>query len=116
MLLAAEKRPATGLSTAAEKLLLGYEWPGNVRELGNVVKHGAALARGGEVRPEQLPEELRNGPRRRKPPSELRPLAEVEREHVRRVLELCGGNQVEAARVLHVSRSTLWRKLRAGEV
>ncbi len=101
---------------AAEKLLLGYEWPGNVRELGNVVKHGAALARGGEVRPEQLPEELRNGPRRRKPPSELRPLAEVEREHVRRVLELCGGNQVEAARVLHVSRSTLWRKLRAGEV
>jgi DNA-binding NtrC family response regulator len=63
-------------------------------------------------RPEHLPEDLRNGPRRRKPSAELRPLADVEREHIDRVLELCGGNQVEAARVLQVSRSTLWRKVR----
>jgi two-component system response regulator HydG len=115
-LLASEKRPASDFSAAAEKLLLGYRWPGNVRELGNVVKHGAALARGGEVRPEHLPEEVRNGTGRRRTPPELRPLADVEREHVRRVLELCGGNQVEAARVLQVGRSTLWRKLRSGEV
>ena len=116
VLLAAEKRPPSGFSDAAEKLLRGYDWPGNVRELGNVVKHGAALARGGEIRPEHLPEELRSGRRQRKPASDLRPLAEVEREHVRHVLDLCGGNQVDAARVLQVSRSTLWRKLRSGEV
>ncbi len=84
------------------------------RQLGE--EDGAALARGGEVRPEHLPEELRNGPLRRNTSSELRPLADVEREHVRRVPELCGGHQVEVARVLQVSRSTLWRKLRAGEV
>jgi transcriptional regulator of acetoin/glycerol metabolism len=43
----------------------------------------------------------------------MRPLAEVVREHVLRVVEGCGGNQVEAARVLRISRSTLWRMLRS---
>ncbi len=113
LLLAAEKRPARGFSDAAEKLLRDYDWPGNVRELGNVVKHGAALARGGTIEPQHLPEELRGGRRQRLAASELRPLAEVEQDHVRRVLDLCGGNQVQAARVLQVSRSTLWRKLRS---
>jgi two-component system response regulator HydG len=111
-LLGRERRPGTGFSAAAQELLLAHDWPGNVRELGNVVKHGAALARGGEVTPEHLPDPLRDGARRRRPATDLRSLAEVEREHVFRVLELCGGNQVEAARVLGVSRSTLWRKLR----
>ena len=116
VLLAAEKRPASGFGDAARRLLRAYHWPGNVRELGNVVKHAAALARGGEIGPQHLPEEVRSGHRPRRPAPELRPLAEVEREHVRRVLELCGGNQADAARVLKVSRSTLWRKLRAGEI
>jgi DNA-binding NtrC family response regulator len=110
---AAERRPASGLSADAEGLLVAYGWPGNVRELQNVMRHAAVLARGGEVRREHLPEELlRTAPR----PSKggvRRKLAEVEREHVLRVLEDCGGSQVEAARVLGVGRNTLWRKLRA---
>ncbi len=113
LLLAAERRPARGFSPATEKVLLSHDWPGNVRELGNVVKHGAALARGGLVEPQHLPEGLGTGARRRMAGTELRTLAEVEREHVLRVLERCGGNQVEAARVLGISRSTLWRMLRA---
>ncbi|HQR30290.1 MAG TPA: sigma-54 dependent transcriptional regulator, partial [Anaeromyxobacteraceae bacterium] len=99
LLLAAEKRPSKGFSPAAEKVLLSHDWPGNVRELGNAVKHGAALARGGVVGPEHLPEGLGSGAARRKVAPLMRPLAEVEREHVLRVLEGCGGNQVEAARV-----------------
>ncbi|AKU91159.1 sigma-54 interaction domain-containing protein [Vulgatibacter incomptus] len=43
---------------------------------------------------------------------ELRSLAEVEREHILRVLDACGGSQAEAARVLGIARNTLWRKLR----
>jgi two-component system response regulator HydG len=112
LLLSSEKRPAKGFSPAAEKLLLAHDWPGNVRELGNAVKHGAALSRGGVVRPEHLPDGLGASPRRRPPTPALRPLAEVEQEHVRRVLDLCNGNQVETARVLQISRSTLWRMLR----
>jgi len=111
-LMAAEKTPAAGFDAAAEKMLLACDWPGNVRELGNAVKHGAALAKGGMVRPEHLPEDLLGQRRARTSASELRTLAEVEHEHVRRVLELCGGNQVEAARVLGIGRSTLWRKMR----
>jgi two-component system response regulator HydG len=116
LLLASERRPGKGFSPAAEKLLLGHDWPGNVRELGNAVKHGAALARGGLVEPEHLPEGLGSPPRRTAVARELRPLAEVERDHVRRVLEMCGGNQVEAARVLQIGRSTLWRILRSERV
>ena len=43
----------------------------------------------------------------------LRALADVEREHVLRVLDACGGEQARAARVLGVGRNTLWRKLRS---
>ena len=106
--------PARAFSPAAEKVLLSHDWPGNVRELGNAVKHGAALARGGVVEPEHLPEGLGSSTRGRKAAPEMRALAEVEREHVLRVLEGCRGNQVEAARVLQISRSTLWRMLRSG--
>jgi transcriptional regulator with PAS, ATPase and Fis domain len=115
VLLADERRPPSGISGDARRLLEAYDWPGNVRELGNALKHGAALARGGELMPEHLPDMARRRAPRRSSPSELRSLADVEREHVRRVLELCGGSQVDAARVLGVSRSTLWRKLRSGQ-
>ena len=108
----AERRPAAGISPEAERALLAYRWPGNVRELGNAMKHGCALARGGTILPEHLPEEVHGPP---PPPAggdgPLR-LADVERSHVLRVLERCGGSQPEAARVLGIGRTTLWRKLR----
>jgi two-component system response regulator HydG len=110
-LLAEQRPPAAGFTPAAEKLLLSYGWPGNVRELGNAVMHGAALARGGAIAPEHLPDELRE-PARGRPPREARTLAEVEREHVLRVLEACGGSPLEAAKALGIGRNTLWRKLR----
>ncbi len=47
-----------------------------------------------------------------RPCDELPSLAEVERQHILRVLEACGGAQVEASKILGVSRTTLWRKLR----
>jgi two-component system response regulator HydG len=109
-LLAEQRSPAAAFSRAAEELLLAYDWPGNVRELGNAVMHGAALAHGGAIGPEHLPDEVRAPGAAR--PREPRTLAEVEREHVLRVLESCGGSPVEAARELGIGRNTLWRKLR----
>jgi DNA-binding NtrC family response regulator len=110
-LLAAEKRAGPGFTPEAQRLLCAYDWPGNVRELGNAVRHAAALARGRTIGPEHLPDEVRSPPRRRA--AAERTLAEVEREHVLRVLERCGGSQAEAARVLGIGRNTLWRKLRS---
>jgi two-component system response regulator HydG len=109
---AAERRPASGLSPETERALLAYRWPGNVRELGNALKHGCALARGGTIRPEHLPEELRAPPAPGGAAGLPRRLAEVERAHVLATLEACGGSQAEAARALGIGRTTLWRKLR----
>jgi transcriptional regulator of acetoin/glycerol metabolism len=75
------------------------------------VKHGAVLAGGVDVDVEHLPEEILSVPVAA--PRALGTLAEVERQHVLRALEACGGNQVEAARALGIGRTTLWRKLRA---
>ena len=109
-LLELEEGKARGFSREAERTLLAYRWPGNIRELSNAVRHGAALAGSPEVRADDLPDELR---RPRPARSSMRPLAEVEREHVLAVLDSCGGNQAEAARVLGLARNTLWRRLRA---
>jgi DNA-binding NtrC family response regulator len=96
----------------AQAVLLGHRWPGNVRELQNAMRHGAALAPGRALGPEHLPGDLVSPPVAYSN-SPLRPLAEVEREHVVRVLEACGGHQADAARILGIGRTTLWRKLQA---
>jgi two-component system response regulator HydG len=101
--------PAVRLAPSAEAALLAHAWPGNVRELENAIRHGAALARAGVVEAADLPE-LRGRPAA----APLATLADVERDHIRRVLDACGGSQTEAARVLGIARNTLWRKLRAG--
>lgn len=116
LFLAQEGRPDLLFTAAAKRALERHAWPGNVRELANVVKHGAALASGPAIDLEHLPEELataRPEAAGARAESELRTLAEIEREYVLRVLEACGGSQVEAARVLGIGRSTLWRKMRS---
>jgi two-component system response regulator HydG len=112
MFLAQEGHRTCRFTPAAKKALAAYEWPGNVRELQNATKHGAVLSRGTDVDVEHLPADMftRSSPIAR---GRLRTLAEAERDHVVGVLEACGGNQVDAARVLGIGRTTLWRKLHA---
>jgi two-component system response regulator HydG len=91
-----------------------YPWPGNVRELQNAVKHGAVLSQGADVDLIHLPEELTSPVLIPHPEDEgaLLTLEEAERRHILRVLEACGGQQQDAARVLGIGRTTLWRKLK----
>jgi two-component system response regulator HydG len=115
--LAHEGKAELVFTAEAKKALARHAWPGNVRELSSAVKHGVALSRGGVIDVEHLPEELvtphaRKAVAARAATADLRSLAEVEREHILRVIEACGGSQVEAARHLGIGRSTLWRKLR----
>jgi two-component system response regulator HydG len=109
--LAQEATAASDFDRGARELLLSHTWPGNVRELANVARHGAALAVDEWVRRQDLPAELDS------PRSDAgftpRTLAAVEREHVLRTLDACGGSQARAAVVLGIGRNTLWRKLRA---
>jgi DNA-binding NtrC family response regulator len=112
MFLGQERDAPARFTSAAEKALEAYFWPGNVRELANAVKHGAVLAGAEAVDVAHLPEEVVSAKPEGGSTGPLRTLAEVEREHVLRVLEACGGRQIDAARVLGVGRTTLWRKLR----
>jgi two-component system response regulator HydG len=106
-----ERLTSPGFTPRAQALLLAYRWPGNVRELENAVRHGAALAAGAAIDVIDLPEEL--AAIARAPAAELATIAEVERAHILRVLDACGGSQTEAARILGVARNTLWRKVRS---
>lgn len=104
-------RPELDLTAAARRKLIMYDWPGNVRQLENVIERSFALAAGNvldapEIAITVLPAASRHGEE-----GEAASLADVEARHIRRVLAACNGNQVAAARVLGISRSTLRRKL-----
>jgi DNA-binding NtrC family response regulator len=104
-----------GISRRAQVLLSRHGWPGNVRELENVLGHACMMAESEFIDLRDLPEYLRNGVRgvsANEP--ELVPLAELERRYTQHVLERLGGNKLQAAQVLGISRATLYRILRDG--
>lgn len=107
------KRDALVLSSTAAERLLQYDWPGNVRELSNAMERAIALAHGSHLEVDDLPEEIRKAPKVTglKGPA-VRPLDEVEKEHILAVLELNGGNQTHAAAQLQIGSATLYRKLK----
>ncbi len=109
-----QERPGGRFTPRALSTLLKYAWPGNVRELQNAVKHGAILSQGQPVDLEHLPEELAmpNVSLAPEPEDGLLSLEQAERRHILRVLEACGGQQIDTARVLGIGRTTLWRKLK----
>ena len=93
-------------------MLSSYDFPGNVRELENIIQAAIALAPPGEV---ITAADLGLGDQRRRSdgePDPLVPLKDLEHRHIRRVLEATGGNRVEAARILGIDRTTLYRKLK----
>jgi DNA-binding NtrC family response regulator len=99
----------------AMQLLLSSPFPGNVRELENIVEYAVLMCDASEISPSHLPQRFREnggGPPQLAPSENLPTLAEVEEAHILRVLKAVKGNRNEAARVLNISRSGLWRKLR----
>jgi two-component system response regulator HydG len=109
-------KPVARISPSVAERLLAYAWPGNIRELRNCIERAVALARFEELVVEDLPAHVRDY----RPshvlvaasdPSELVPLAEVERRYVERVMESVGGNKRQAAQILGLDRATLYRKL-----
>ncbi len=103
-----------GIAAAAMQAMRAYQWPGNVRELCNVLERASIMANGGEIQQEHLPADLR---RQSEPDAgdEISPLdlslEAAERDQIRRALDSAGGRRVAAARLLGLSRRTLYRKL-----
>jgi two-component system response regulator HydG len=97
--------------------LRAYRWPGNVRELENVVARAAIMAGERPIDVDHLPDLdfdaiQPSRATRGAAPAWQRSLAEVDKEHLVRVLRQCRGNLSQAATVLGISRPTLYRKIK----
>ena len=99
-------------SREALDLLLNYQWPGNIRELESTVSRAALSAPGRAIRASDVEFLHANLPSATPAGGDRLPsLAETERAHIVRVLEAVQWNKKEAARVLDISRGTLYRKI-----
>jgi transcriptional regulator with GAF, ATPase, and Fis domain len=103
---------AKQFSTESQELLASYHWPGNIRELESTVSRAALSAPGRSIRAADI--EFLHGhamPRPEESSTRLPSLRDAERAHIIRVLEATDWNKLEAAKVLDISRGTLYRKI-----
>jgi len=106
-------KPIRGITRKAQILLARHSWPGSVRELENVLAHACMMAYGEAIDVGDLPESLRTeqvstgdwDP-------DFRSLEEVQKRHIQYILKAVNGNRLEAAEILGIGRTTLYRFLR----
>src|SRR5215831_1255277 len=98
-------------SREALDLLVTYHWPGNIRELESTVSRAALSAPGRAIRALDIEFLHATAPTAQPMGDQLPTLAQSERAHIVRVLEATQWNKKEAARVLDISRGTLYRKI-----
>lgn len=114
------QRPVENIQPQALAMLENYSWPGNVRELENVIQRAVILVDGDTIRPEDLPEALREescSPADGDLPagSFERLLREYKFKLASNAVQECNGNKTLAARSLNISRAYLHRLLRTAE-
>ncbi len=105
----------TGISPEAVARLSVYVWPGNVRELRNAIEYALVLCPEGEIGVQHLPPKIVSDSTCICP-SPPGPAAAHEREQLVRALRQAGGNQSAAARLLSVSRVTVWKRMKKHRV
>jgi two-component system response regulator AtoC len=110
------KRSLPRISAGAEKQILAATWRGNVRELANTLERAAILADGDVIDDSHI--WLENGPAKAAGPavtasgSEVRPLADLEKEAILHALEVVGGNRRRASELLGIGERTLYDRLK----
>ncbi|RPH89708.1 MAG: sigma-54-dependent Fis family transcriptional regulator, partial [Desulfobacteraceae bacterium] len=111
------QKPIRGMDKNTLELLSKYDWPGNVRELINVIEYAFVLCPGEKILPSHLPATitaktppLARGARKQRVPQTK--TGEGERKRTVQALTEAGGNKSEAARILGISRVTLWKRLK----
>ncbi len=103
-------------SNDAMRMMMDYPWPGNVRELENAVEHGVICSTGDQVDVESLPQDIREYnhaefiEHQHKAAPERREGDKI-RGSIIAALEQCHGNKAQAAQLLGIDRSTLWRRM-----
>jgi two-component system response regulator HydG len=113
------------ITEPAMRALMAHPWPGNIRQLRNVVRTMVVMCEKDTLDLQDLPPEISRIKQLGAAAESLVPqaaslidsftgksLEEVEREHIRRTLEMTGNNRAEAARILKIGERTLYRKIR----
>ena len=107
------------ISDDALKLMLSYDWPGNIRELENCIERACALTSGPTVHIADLPTTIQNWREQSEPTIDravprrgIMPIAEMEKQAILGAIELLHGDKLEAARLLGIGKTTLYRKLK----
>lgn len=95
-------------SPEVENILMNYSWPGNVRELRNVLQYASVRTTSNVITPADLPPNFNLSEPLKKPHKRIRKLKLTE-SRVTEALEMASGNKRDAAKILGVSRSTLYR-------
>ena len=107
-----------GFSTLVQEAALEYGWPGNVRELKNRVERAVTLANGEWIMPvDMFPDLVETEHPLIKAFATLSETREsAERRQIERAIKETNGQIIEAAKLLGISRTTLWEKMRRLEV
>ncbi|HTZ31095.1 MAG TPA: sigma-54 dependent transcriptional regulator [Methylomirabilota bacterium] len=105
------------LTEDAMRELMSYDWPGNVRELENAIERAVALGSGPLISSLDLPTSVKYHAETRPPAKdEMLPLEELERRAILSTLRQTNGDKQAAARVLHIGKTTLYRKLKQYQI
>jgi NtrC-family two-component system response regulator AlgB len=105
----AARRPVQELSKSTRRALLAYSWPGNIRELRNAIERAVILWPAQVIEPQALPERIAAKVTSRPYLGGDFSLEEIEREHISKVVARTQTLE-EAAKILGIDPSTLWRK------
>lgn len=103
------RRPIPRLSSEAEVLVTNYAWPGNVRELRNALERALVFSAAQIITPEAFPDRMQALPMHRPEVGGAFTLDQIEREHIQRILTR-STTQEDAAKILGIDATTLWRK------
>jgi transcriptional regulator with GAF, ATPase, and Fis domain len=103
-------RHVRGISPEAEQMLLNFDWPGNVRQLQNFIEHAIVEASTELVRPEDLPKELSAITAIPRTLQEITDAAQ--RDVIQKALRKTGGNAREAAKLLDLNPTYIYRLMK----
>ncbi len=102
------------ISPEAQRLMVNYSWPGNVRELKNVIERLVVVVKEKKILPEHLPPEIQASQEEQKNMliSLNKPLKEIEKEVIERILKEVTSHREKAAKILGISPRALHYKIK----
>ncbi|NOX87624.1 MAG: sigma-54-dependent Fis family transcriptional regulator [Calditrichaeota bacterium] len=106
------KRKVIGTDNETMRILMNYPWKGGIRELENVIERALILCESDYITKKDLPPNIINEEFSSPIPDRLKDAVAVfEREHIIKILKRTGNNKDEAAKLLDISLSSLYRKM-----